>query len=106
MLSVVDLGLEVQRFSRLGLWPVFQSGSRRRWRYALLRRDDHILFLRRAGSGCDDGELSLPAGHVDEGENALCAVVREVGEELLLTVEPEDYTLALTGQSGAGETRR
>lgn len=68
--------------------------------YALLRRDDRILFLRRAGSGFHDGELSLPAGHVDEGENALSAVVREVGEELLVTAAPEDCTLALTGHSG------
>ena len=68
--------------------------------YALLHRDDQILLLRRAGSGFHDGELSLPAGHVDEGEDALTAVVREVAEELLVTVERGDCTLALTGHSG------
>jgi 8-oxo-dGTP diphosphatase len=68
--------------------------------YALLRRDDRVLLVRRAGSGFHDGELSLPAGHVDEGEDALSAVVREIGEELLVTVEPEVCTLALTGHSG------
>lgn len=69
--------------------------------YALLRRDDgHILLLRRAGSGFHDGELSLPAGHVDEGEDALTAVVREVAEELLVTVARADCSLALTGHSG------
>jgi len=67
--------------------------------YALLRRDERVLLLRRAGSGFHDGELSLPAGHVDEGESALAAVVREVAEELLVTVEPEACTLALTGHS-------
>jgi 8-oxo-dGTP diphosphatase len=67
--------------------------------YALLRRDGHVLLLRRAGSGFHDGELSLPAGHVDEGEDALSAVVREIGEELLVTVEPPDCRLALTGHS-------
>jgi 8-oxo-dGTP diphosphatase len=68
--------------------------------YALLRRNGRLLLLRRAGSGFHDGELSLPAGHVDEGEDALSAVVREIGEELLLTVEPGDCRLVLTGHSG------
>lgn len=67
--------------------------------YALLRRDDRVLLLRRAGSGTHDGELSLPAGHVDEGEDALSAVVREVAEELLLEVAADDCSLALTGHS-------
>jgi ADP-ribose pyrophosphatase YjhB (NUDIX family) len=68
--------------------------------YALLRRDGRVLLLRRAGSGFHDGELSLPAGHVDEGEDALSAVLREIGEELLVTVEAPDCRLALTGHSG------
>ena len=68
--------------------------------YALLRRGEDVLLLRRAGSGFHDGELSLPAGHVDEGEDALSAVVREIAEELLVTVEPVDCTLMLTGHSG------
>jgi 8-oxo-dGTP pyrophosphatase MutT (NUDIX family) len=67
--------------------------------YAVLRRDDRVLLLRRAGSGFHDGELSLPAGHVDEGEDALTAVVREIGEELLVEVEPSACALALTGHS-------
>ena len=68
--------------------------------YALLRRDGDVLLLRRAGSGVHDGELALPAGHVDEGEDAVTALVREVAEELLVTVRPEDCSLALTGHSG------
>jgi len=68
--------------------------------YALLCGEDGVLLLRRANSGLHDGELSLPAGHVDAGEDALSAVVREVGEELLVRVEPEHCRLALTGHSG------
>jgi len=68
--------------------------------YALLRRDGRVLLLRRSGTGLHDGELSLPAGHVEEGEDALSAVVREIGEELLVAVQREDCTLALTGHSG------
>ena len=67
--------------------------------YALLRRGGDVLLLRRAGSGFHDGELSLPAGHVDEGEDALSAVVREVGEELRVGARPEDCALVLTGHS-------
>jgi 8-oxo-dGTP diphosphatase len=67
--------------------------------YALLCRDGRVLMLRRAGSGYHDGELSLPAGHVDAGEDAVSAVVREIAEELVLRVEPQDCTLALTGHS-------
>ena len=68
--------------------------------YALLRQDGDVLLLRRAGSGVHDGELALPAGHVDEGEDAVTALVREVAEELLVAVRPEDCSLALTGHSG------
>ncbi len=68
--------------------------------YAVLRRDGRVLLLRRAGSGFHDGELSLPAGHVDEGEDALSAVVREVAEEVRITVDPAACRLALTGHSG------
>ena len=67
--------------------------------YGLLRRDDRVLLLRRSGSGFHDGELSLPAGHVDDGEDALSALVREIGEELLVTVDRADCRLALTGHS-------
>jgi 8-oxo-dGTP pyrophosphatase MutT (NUDIX family) len=67
--------------------------------YGLLRRDDRVLLLRRSGSGFHDGELSLPAGHVDEGEDALSALVREIGEELLVTVDRADCQLALSGHS-------
>jgi len=68
--------------------------------YALLTRDDQLLLVRRAGSGYHDGELSLPAGHVEEGEDAVTAVVREVHEELGLVLDPAACHLALTGHSG------
>jgi len=67
--------------------------------YGLLRRGEDVLLLRRSGSGFHDGERSLPAGHVDDGEDALTALVREIGEELLVTVDRADCRLALTGHS-------
>ncbi len=68
--------------------------------YGLLRRDDRVLLLRRTGSGFHDGELALPAGHVDEGESVVAAVVRELAEELTIEVRPQDCVLALTGHAG------
>ncbi len=41
-----------------------------------------ILLMRRAGSGYADGQLGLPAGHVDPGETPTACAVREVAEEL------------------------
>src|SRR6185312_16038877 len=50
----------------------------------------YVLLRRRTGSGFHDGELALPAGHVDEGESVVAAVVRELAEELTIEVRPQD----------------
>jgi 8-oxo-dGTP diphosphatase len=63
--------------------------------YGVLRDGDHVLLLRRAGSGYHDGELSLPAGHLDGGEDALGGLVRELREELTISVGREACRLAL-----------
>lgn len=46
-----------------------------------------ILLMRRAGSGFADGQLGLPAGHVDLGETPTSAG-REVGEGLGIELAP------------------
>lgn len=55
--------------------------------YGILLDGDQVLLMRRAGSGYHDGELSLPAGHLDGGEDALSALLRELNEELVITVD-------------------
>jgi 8-oxo-dGTP diphosphatase len=50
--------------------------------YGILTENGRILLMRRAGSGYHDGELSLPAGHLDAGEDVRSALVRELREEL------------------------
>lgn len=50
--------------------------------YGILSQGDHVLLVRRAGSGYRDGQLSLPTGHLDGGEDAITALVRELREEL------------------------
>ena len=63
--------------------------------YGILRHDKQILFLRRAGTGYRDGELSLPAGHLDGGEDTVTGLVRELREELGVEADPRSCQLAL-----------
>ena len=61
--------------------------------YGMLRRDGRVLLLRRKGSGYRDGELSLPAGHLEGDEDAVAGLERELREEI--GVEVEHCQLAL-----------
>jgi 8-oxo-dGTP diphosphatase len=63
---------------------------------ALVLDGSRVLLARRSGSGFHDGELGLPAGHVDGGEPLRSALVREVAEEVGLAVDPADARLVLT----------
>ncbi|MGH3778802.1 MAG: NUDIX hydrolase [Pseudonocardiaceae bacterium] len=52
--------------------------------------DGRVLLMRRAGSGYADGQLGLPAGHVDLGETPTGCAIREVDEELGIQLDPRD----------------
>jgi len=61
------------------------SAERKTYRaavYMILERDGKYLVIRRCGSGYRDGEYTFPAGHVDDGETATMAAVRELNEEV------------------------
>ncbi len=58
--------------------------------YLALRRDNQVLLHLRAGTGYLDGHWALLAGHVDPGESALDAAVREAREEGGVVVDPSD----------------
>ena len=62
--------------------------------YLILIKDNKILLLRRFNTGFQDGNYSVPAGHVDEGESVSNAVVREAQEELGINIDKQDMTLA------------
>jgi mutator protein MutT len=63
--------------------------------YGILRTQGRILLIRRAGTGYRDGKLSLPAGHLDGGEDAVTGLVRELREELGIEADPRSCRLAL-----------
>lgn len=62
----------------------------------LLFDGDDVLFLQRAGTGYADGQWSVPAGHVELGENASAAAIRECAEEVGVEIAPAHLKLALT----------
>lgn len=62
--------------------------------HLLLVQDDKILLLRRFNTGYEDGNYSVPAGHVDGGEPATSAMVREAKEEVGIIVQPNHLSLA------------
>jgi mutator protein MutT len=54
-----------------------------------------ILLHRRQNTGYQDGKWDIAgSGHVDQGETATAAVVRECREELGITVKQEDISFA------------
>lgn len=62
--------------------------------YGVLRDQNRVLLMRRSGTGYRDGELGLPAGHLDGGEDAVSGLLRELSEELTITADRESCRLA------------
>lgn len=51
--------------------------------YLIIKNEkNEVLLQRRQGTKLWPGFLALPAGHIDEGENAYDAIIRESKEEL------------------------
>jgi len=49
-----------------------------------------VLLMRRANTGFFDGLFSLPGGHVEPGESLRMAAVREMREELAVSLDAAD----------------
>lgn len=59
--------------------------------YLIIKNENgDVLLQRRQGTKLWPGYLALPAGHIDEGENAYEAAIREAREELGIEIQVED----------------
>lgn len=71
--------------------------------YVFLRRDRDVLLQLRQNTGYMDGcWVAGAAGHVEPGETARHAAVREAAEELGVILLPSDLTLATVMQRTDG----
>lgn len=58
--------------------------------HLILIKNDKILLLRRFNTGYEDGNYSIPAGHIDQGERAKTAMIREAKEEIGIDIDEND----------------
>ena len=58
--------------------------------HLFLASENHILLLRRFNTGYEDGNYSVPAGHLDGDEPIISAAIREAKEECGITIAPDD----------------
>lgn len=71
--------------------------------YVYLRRGDEVLLQQRMNTGYMDGYwVAGAAGHVEPGELAIDAAVREAREELAVDIDPEHLELVTVMQRTDG----
>lgn len=65
----------------------------------LVIRDGKVLLSRRANTNWLNGHLCLPGGHIEEGEKPQQALIREIQEELGVTVREDELKFFCTAYS-------
>lgn len=67
---------------------------------AIIRRDDRLLLIQRSETVKAPLTWCFPGGHIEEGEKQAEALVREIREELNLTVHPGEFLMTQTKHGG------
>jgi mutator protein MutT len=71
--------------------------------YLVMIKDNKVLLQRRLNTGYEDGNYSMPAGHVDAGETFTQCVVREIKEEIGIDLNSKDVKVAHVMHRNSGE---
>ncbi|WP_431950856.1 NUDIX hydrolase [Nocardia lijiangensis] len=58
--------------------------------HLILLRNNEILLGQRRNTGFEDGAWHLPSGHLEAGESAVTALIREAREEVGIVISAED----------------
>lgn len=64
--------------------------------YVMLIKDDKILLARRFETGWQDGNYTIPSGHLDPNETIATAAIRETQEEVGVVLKPEEISIVHT----------
>jgi len=72
--------------------------------HLLFFRENQILLLRRFNTGYEDGNYSVPAGHLDGGETVRMAAQREALEEIGVQIEVENIAFSSVMHRKSDET--
>lgn len=62
--------------------------------HLFLIKDEKVLLLRRYNTGYEDGNYSVPAGHIDLGEHAVLAMIREAKEEIDIDLDESQLEMS------------
>lgn len=62
--------------------------------YIIFLKDDQVLLARRYQTSFEDGKYSLPAGHTEPGEAFTHALIREIEEEVGVTLTKENVSVS------------
>lgn len=60
--------------------------------HLFLIKDGRILLLRRYNTGWEDGNYSVPAGHIEQEEPATKTMIRETKEEIKIEINPNNLS--------------
>jgi 8-oxo-dGTP diphosphatase len=72
--------------------------------HLLFFRGSQILLLRRFNTGFEDGNYSVPAGHLDGDEPVRMAAVREALEEIGVCINVDDIAFATVTHRKSDDT--